>query len=383
MPDQHFRNVCFVYDQALAISALTAAGELARAKLIADAIVYAVEHDRFFRDHRVRNAYMCGDLASAGARGAAGPMRMPGWWDFQKRQWFEDGYYAGSDCGNTAWTIIGLLNYWQATGKNADSLYLQTAVRLGKWMDTNAFTTEGAGGFHGGLEGFEPAKKGDPPQIKSPWRSTEHAIDLYCAYHRLASATGNARFRALADHADRFVAKMWNAKDGHLFTGTAADGISVNPKPIPLDVQAWSLLAFRDADRFGPAVAWAAKACKVPLGTTHAGYDFDTDRDGVWWEGTAQMCVAFRFLGKHAEADAALAALRAQGIVKAPHPAQGGVFAASRDRLTTGFQKSWSPNTPEEPWVYYRRPHLGATCWTIFAELGWNPYWGEPVRRAP
>jgi hypothetical protein len=218
-------------------------------------------------------------------------------------------------------------------------------------------------------------------QVKSPWRSTEHAIDLYAAYQRLADATRNPRFRALAKHADQFVASMWNKKEAHLYTGTKDDGVSINTKPIPLDVHAWSLLSFRDAKRFGPAVEWAAKNCRVPLGPKVAGYDFDTDRDAVWWEGTGQMCVAFRFLGKHAEADAALHALRSEGVVKMPHPAHGGVYAASRDGLTTGFHKVWTPRGKKEPWLYYRRPHLGATCWHLFAELDWNPYWGEPINR--
>jgi hypothetical protein len=380
VPDNYFRNVCFVYDQALAISALVATGHLDRAKLVADALVYASEHDRFFKDYRLRNGYMCGDLAGMGRQGPMGPTRLPGWWDFKERKWIEDAYLVGSDCGNSAWAIIGLLNYWQATGKQADSIYLKTAVRLGEWVDKNAFTTVGAGGFHGGLEGFEPAKAGASAQRKSPWKSTEHAIDLFCAYTRLAEATGTPRFRDLARHADSFVSSMWNKKEGYLFTGTTEDGVTVNAKPVPLDVQAWSVLAFRDAKRFGPAVEWADKNCRVALNAQFAGYDFDTDKDGAWWEGTSQMCVAFRFLRQDAKADGCLKALRALGVAREPKGALGGVYAASRDGLTTGFSKVWTEGAKAEPWLYYRRPHLGATCWYIFAELGWSPYWGEAVR---
>lgn len=377
VPDKYFRNVCFVYDQALAISALVATGRQERAKLVADALVYAAEHDRFFKDHRLRNGYLCGDLAGLGRDGPEGPTRLPGWWDFKERKWYEDAYLVGSDCGNTAWAILGLLNYWQAAGKPANSTYLKTAVRLGEWVDKTAF---GETGFYGGLEGFEPARAGAPKQKKSPWKSTEHAIDLYCAYTRLAAATGTPRFAVLAKHADAFVQKMWNAKDGHLFTGTGEDGTTVNPNPIPLDVQAWSVLAFRDARRFGPAVAWADANCKVALGNQLAGYDFDKDRDGAWWEGTAQMSVAFRFLGQDAKAAACLKALRELGVVREPKEARGGVYAASRDGLTTGFSKVWTEGAKPEPWLYYHRPHLGATCWYVFAELGWNPYWGEAIR---
>jgi hypothetical protein len=43
-----------------------------------------------------------------------------------------------------------------------------------------------------------------------------------------------------------------------------------------------------------------------------------------------------------------------------------GLLAASKDGLTTGFGTT-----------YDRRLHVGATSWFIFAELGYNPYWGE------
>jgi hypothetical protein len=379
-PDKYFRNACYVYDQALAISALVATGQLARAALLADALVYATEHDRLFKDHRLRNAYLCGDVAGLGRNGPSGPTRLPGWWDAKEQKWFEDTYFAGSDCGNTAWAIIGLLNYWQATGKKADSIYLKTAVRLGKWVDKYAFSTEGAGGFYGGLEGFEQTKGGALAQARSPWKSTEHAIDLYCAYTRLARATGQARFLELAKHADSFIQKMWNKKDGHLFTGTEKDGKTVSIKPIPLDAQAWSILAFRDAKRFGPAIAWADANCRVALADELFGYDFDTDKDGAGWEGTAQMCLSLRFLGEGAKASTCLKALRTLGLVQEPKEARGAIYAASRDGLTTGFTKNHADGPKADPWLYYRRPHLGATCWYVYAELGWNPYWGEYIR---
>jgi len=45
----------------------------------------------------------------------------------------------------------------------------------------------------------------------------------------------------------------------------------------------------------------------------------------------------------------------------------GGIVAASRDGLTTGFG-----------FQYFRRRHIGATAWNVFAQLGFNPYY-EPA----
>ena len=75
---------------------------------------------------------------------------------------------------------------------------------------------------------------------------------------------------------------------------------------------------------------------------------------------------------------AALRAVRARGVVAAGE-ARGGVYPACRDGLTTGFTKFWGDK--EEPWVYYRRPHVGAACWFALAALDHNPYWGEAIPR--
>jgi hypothetical protein len=46
-----------------------------------------------------------------------------------------------------------------------------------------------------------------------------------------------------------------------------------------------------------------------------------------------------------------------------------GLVAASHDGVTTGFSTAYGPN------CYYRRMHIGATAWLIFAQLGFNPYY--------
>jgi hypothetical protein len=129
-------------------------------------------------------------------------------------------------------------------------------------------------------------------------------------------------------------------------------------------------MSLRDAKTYRPGVEWAMKNCRVercPADGKSSGFDFDSDKDGVWWEGTGQMQVALRMLGERKSAADVLEAMRAG------RGADGSMVAASKDGLTTGFVKEWGP------WVYYRRPHVGATCWAIFAEMGWNPYWGEAI----
>jgi len=47
-----------------------------------------------------------------------------------------------------------------------------------------------------------------------------------------------------------------------------------------------------------------------------------------------------------------------------------GIVAASHDGLSTGFL------TPvQTPFKYYRRLHIAATAWNLFAQLKFNPFY--------
>jgi hypothetical protein len=99
------------------------------------------------------------------------------------------------------------------------------------------------------------------------------------------------------------------------------------------------------------------------------GYDFDDDQDGIWYEGTAQMALAFAQTGDPVTRDALVTFLET-----ARDPATKGLYAADRDGLTTGI---WLPDSTQ--WLYYKRLHVGATAWLGLANLGVNPFGNPPV----
>jgi hypothetical protein len=377
-PDGHFRNVCYVYDNALALLAFLARGrpeDRVRARTLADAFLYAQGHDRRHKDGRLRNAYMAGALWSGRRGGAA---RLPGRWDDEAGKWLEEEYVISSDAGNLAWVMLALLGFWRhlPAKEKSESPYLLAAVRLGRWIHRHCHATDKTGGYTGGLEGWAGGSDG---QKKIGWKSTEHNIDLYAAFLGLHQARksfspsrGDPDWQRCALRAEAFVERMWNDKEGHFWTGTEPDGVKINRKPVPLDPAPWSLLSFR-SDRYARALAWAEKHCHVarcPADPAARGFAFSNARGGVWWEGTAQMALAYRLLERTEAAERTLKCLRA-GV-----SCQGGIFASSRDGLPTGFEKSWGE------WVYYKRRHVGASAWFLFASLGWNPYWSEPARLA-
>jgi hypothetical protein len=260
--------------------------------------------------------------------------------------------------------------------KRAGSPYLGAALALARWVVRNTRIDDALGGFAAGVQGFELAAGNSQGQQRKDYRATEHNIDLEALFENLAAAVGRdtaegQSWSAQAAHARLFVDKMRNpaADAPHFWTGTAA-GTSINKAVIPLDAQTWSVLRARDPVSSGGALDWALTHC-TEKGSTDA-FDFNcNDGDGAWWEGTAQVAAALRWLKREQDATPVLARLR-NAQLKAG-AAAGAIPAASRCGLTTGFDMSFRSGKTVR-WLYPSWPHIGATAWFIFAALGVNPY---------
>jgi len=368
--DVIMRNVAFVYDNALALIAQltrrTPEGSR-RARLIADSFVYAHAHDRYYSDGRLRNAYKAGDLTLPPGwlpNGRPDTVAIPGWWDAQDNHWYEDERQVSTDTGNMAWAILSLTAFcdylMETEGPAAAQPYLDTAVELGEWIldPAHCYDTRGAGGYTGGFLGWEP----DPTRIL--WKSTEHNIDCYAAFTQLYQLTGDTIWQDAADHAASFVVSMWNPHGPHFWTGTLPDGVTPNTDVVPLDAQAWAVLAL-DPTRYASSLQWVIDNASVSFddgGPAFAGFDFNTDRDGIWWEGTAHMALAFLASDRIPDALSVIDHLQyAQTF--APGGDGLGLVAATPGPLTTGFD-----------WLYFRRLHIGATAWFALALSGHNPF---------
>lgn len=361
-------NVAYTYDAAVTLTALTAAGDLENAGLIADAFVTAQNHDRLYTDGRLRNAYQAGDLFVPPGwtpNGKRDTVRVPGWYDETARRWFEDEALYGSDTGNLAWAMLGLLSYIEGTAAQTTPEqrrpYVEALVRLGTWIENNC--RDPRAGYTGGFETPE-----DQP-TKRTYRSTEHNIDLYAAFSRLGTLTGDRRWIERAEHARAFVMSMFHRADGsitpaerdqpHFWTGTLPfpNDDAINTRPIPLDVQSWAALSLgaRDRAQWSQALAYAERHMRSRDGFSYS----DADTSATWHEGTAQMALVYRVTGRDADAAALIDVLRAarrpSGLIDAASAGPRG--------LETGFG-----------WQYFRWPHIGATAWALLAERGVNPF---------
>jgi hypothetical protein len=336
-------GAAFLYDNAAATIALVGCGQVAEARRIGDAILLALNNDRFWHDGRLRNGY------AAGAVGQ-GPIKLSGWWDTGQQRWFEDRYQVGSDNGNMAWAILALLALDRA-GAGPD--YRTGAERIGHWVAALR-DPRGPGGFSGGVFGHEPA----PSPLT--WKSTEHNTDLAATFTRLAQITGKPFWSEQAAAATHFVEAMWDPASARFAVGTGEDGVTHNPL-LALDAQIWPLLALHGAaTRHAPVVATIEQQLKVD-----DGYAYSQAKDGIWTEGTAQMALLDALTGHEAEAKATLAAIRPQ------QTPDGSYYASNTQALPTGFMLQTDPMKPR---LYFRLPHLGATAWVALAERQFNPF---------
>jgi hypothetical protein len=336
-------RAAFLYDNAVAAIALVACGESRQSARIGDAILTALEHDRYWHDGRLRNGYLAGPIGP-------GPVKLAGWWDSKQNMWVEDRYQVGSDNGNMAWAILALLALDRATG---DHRYRDGAVRIGGWVKQWRRKDE-PGGFAGGTFAHEPT-----PVVEA-WKSTEHNTDLVAAFTGLAQATGDGAWLAEARAAQKFVRAMWRPECGCFAVGTAEDGKTRNLF-LALDAQTWPLLAI-------PGAAARNKAAMAPNSLRDEdGFAYSEAKEGLWTEGTAQVALLLELSGRDDEAVGFMKA------VNAMRAADGSYYAASVRELPTGFMLETDPTQPRQ---YFHVAHLAAVSWAAIAERQFNPFTG-------
>lgn len=334
--DKALKQVAFLYDNAAAALALIGCGDTGHAARIGDAILAALDHDRFWHDGRLRNGYLAGPVAN--------PVALGGWQDGER--WIEDGYQAGSDTGNMAWAMLALLGLHHA---GAGDKYLHGAVRIAAYVE-KSFSNPG---FTGGTFG------GEPDARRNTWKSTEHNTDLAAAFALLARATHDPHWAMRAGQAGAFVAAMWRKDCGCFAAGTGLDGRTPNPF-MALDAQLWPLLALRGAEAHYGEVLTAARRHMAVDG----GFAYSQARGGVWTEGTAQAALLAALMGDDEQA------ARLMAVVDKNRAPGGGYYASDRT-AATGFRLDTDPAQQRQ---YFRMPHLGALAWAAMAARRFNPF---------
>lgn len=352
-------NHAYLYDNSLAAVVLYGIGAQRHVEKIADAIVFAQQHDRVYSDGRLRNAYLNGNPKSDSGHSIASgkvTVRLPGFW--QDGRWQEDAYTVSTSSGNMAWAILALCAAAENASEEKRTEYLNSAMLAADFILTLKSET---GGFTAGYEGW------DNVQTKATYKSTEHNIDIYCALLALASAVADkvpakaASYKEGAYSAKAFFLSMYDDNLHCFYTGTTDDGQSTSHSVIPLDTNSLAILALTDELSAAYQVLSFVEE-KMAVGD---GFDFSAgDLDGIWNEGTAQMAVCYKLLGNNDKYNTVMTYLKTQT------DEDGSVPAADRDGVSTGFVIAGT----EMLWEYNNTQSISATCWLAFAELGINPF---------
>ena len=268
---QIYPNRSFLYDSALTIKALVAAGDSASVQMardVADALVATKLADGTYYNDR-----NCGHVLLEDGTPRA---------SFSQKR----------TLGDQAWFGLALLDVYRQTG---DSKYLERAVEISDWAEDNLKDNGAWKGYRGGY---------DPDGNPYPWRATEHNIDLFALNRGIAvllslqNDSREATFVVRATHAGDFVMNMFDPVGGKFWTGTGA-GDTINTDSVPLDAQTWSLLTLARFPQYAGQIDWRRVAdwvedhlqvCDGALcGLT---YSDQSTPEIVWLEGTAQAAVA-------------------------------------------------------------------------------------------
>ena len=336
-------TAAFVYDNAIVAISLVACDRVPQAKRIGAAFLAALD-PVINSDARLYNAYIAGAVKEA--------PKPNGWWSAEQGRWLQDSYQVSTSTGNVAWTMLAFLTLSDSTG---EARWCDGASRLGEWVTRYAHGATAAGGFSGGMFGFEGH------QTRLTWKSTEHNIDLTAAFERLAQCDASPRWKHYAVEAREFVGAQWDKSDGHFLIGTTTDGQTPNRATSALDVQFWASLLPDSSTEWRRAITYAERVHGVK-----DGFSFNSDRTGIWVEGTAQGALAYETVGRDVDASRLL-----ENIVADFSPG-GLIYATRQGRLRTGL--AIGPSSLTDDFRYYHWPHIGATAWAALAAKRWNPF---------
>jgi hypothetical protein len=385
--DEALGATAFTYDNAVSIHAYLSRGtheDQQRAEVLGTGLLYAQAHNFPVNDGRFAQGYFVNVASADGAfvTSAAYPY-----------------YFYTSAVGDQAWAGMALAQLFYRTH---DQRYLAGAERVANWIVTNAYNTQGPGGFSFGTT-INSSNQSVP---STNGKSTEHNIDCYAFFTMLAKltkggiASNGMSWADLAQHALQFCVAMYNSTGPYFYTGTLGDQVSINVTPIPEDCQTWSYMAALDTETRG-TIDWAlrnlvstdtasAPDSSLTGSETVRGLVFDTasltttadDPQAVWLEGTSHAAAALAarvlrggealptLLRDLAEAVALLGqctvAQQQLGVGKMVGgkaiPAGLGMVAAT-SVMDTGFGYTYGPSL-----------HIGATGWFLLAGLAGNPF---------
>jgi hypothetical protein len=430
--DQATRNLTTIYESSLVLIALLHRGkaeDLVNARLIADALVYALQHEIDGQgvippaqdgSRGLHDGYSSGDLAlfnDQAEGGTKGQIRLSGFTG-GTTMCGPNGFCVvldGATGGNNAFAIMALVSAYR---KLDDQRYLDAARNIGRWIVQNLTDITGTG-FGGYYLGY---LAGEIPRTLARGKSIENNAAIYAAFTGLAeieqelgSIANSTMWTNRANIAGDFVMKMFEPVSGRFYAGTipaGPDGPPAGPGLLPhgipkgndfintwdfMDSNSIAILALADAQRYRDKIDWRRPMAYVLAnfkkiisvsGKQFQGFsivgtptidDFRANPiDGIAWEFTAQAVVTMRLVDRiYNEMNYTASALNYLNQIReaqlvAPFADGKGIVAST---LNNGDKLSPLDQCLNVTFQCIpERVGLAATVWAIFADLDINVF---------
>ena len=296
------KDVCYTYDQAVATVAFLTKGDVSNARLVLDAL-QTLQND----DGSWNSAYAC---TTGGTEEAQ--------------------RYVGA----TAWVALAIANYESITGDTVT--YNIMGQRALNWV---VLWQRSDGRINGGL---------DANGVPIAWASTEHNEDSYGALGHFAYANWQVGVKSFLDNA------AWNSAGQRWNQGRndTLDSLDVNPLGV-------GALGASGAHNYRASLDYCMThhrstqfRLKSGKWIVLDGFDFNSDSNDIWLEGTAQMAVAFRAVGRTAESDYFI-----NQIVQVQQR-DGGVPYSLHGTFNGDFTMSTNPAVASTAWLVIAIAHV-------------------------
>lgn len=251
--------------------------------------------------------------------------------------------------GDNAWLLIALRQHRLSYGSDQ---YDAMIGRLETWLRS---IQEADGSLPGGLN-----EDGTPiPKVTEGMITAYAAVPGYDDFHR-----------QLLGFLQR---ERWDATESLLLTERSGGRYDY-----ALDLHTLSVLIW--GDPAAPMLEAADRYFNVQLQSltweTIQGYCFDSDRDVVWLEGSAQMALALQVAGQEASYRHLLRSLEQAAIPSPQHPGLKALPYAANQGSNFGRELLW-PHADQ-------KPAISATVWYLFARNQFNPFdLGEAYKPMP
>lgn len=251
--------------------------------------------------------------------------------------------------GDNAWLLIALRQHRLSYGSGR---YDAMISRLDTWLRS---LQDPDGGLRGG-------RNEDGSAIA---RVTEGMITAY------AAVSGFDEFhKRLLEFLQR---ERWDATESLLLTERSGGRYDYALDLHTLSVLIWGGAAapmLETANRFHTVQLHSQTQQEV------AGYCFDTDRDVIWLEGSAQMALALQVAGREGPYRELLRTLEQSAIPSPLHPGLKALPYAANPGSTFGREALWLHAD--------QKPAMSATVWYLFARNHFNPFdLGEAPKPIP